>query len=251
MLTKFKLTLGAALIAASQLAAADVAEVKISDLQVSVGAPAWYAWAPFNVDWASKPTFVETALQAPSLTDHVESWQGVALTSTVTDGTSHASVVVTDAVNDWNGHLNGVTASAAVDVVGGQSGWANAKLYAGNIQVGGSSTITVSFKIDKLLASGSMAQAGATISFCSLAGVCDVANYAEALVDQSWPDYTGPSVLSAQWTNLSANGQDVKLYIELTASANSVAAVPEPSTAALWLAGLLGAGALARRRRQH
>ncbi|KQW50820.1 MULTISPECIES: PEP-CTERM sorting domain-containing protein [unclassified Roseateles] len=251
MLNKTKLTLGAALIAASQLAAADVAEVKISNLTLSVQNGGWWAYIPFEVDWTSPTAGTSAALVNPSFADSAGGWHGYALTSSAMDGAHIAQAQLTAKTPQTD--INGVGASAKVDVNGGQAGWAFAKVFDGQILVSGNATVTVSFTLDSLLATGNQAQANATIEFCStdfVTDTCEAANYAEAFVDATSPAYTGPSILTASWTNLSNDNTWAKMRIGLTASADSLATpVPEPTTTALWLAGLAGIGAIARRRK--
>lgn len=251
MLKTFQFAVGAALIAASQLAAADVAEVKISNLTFTVSGGDWWAYVPLDVDWTSPTAGAMSALLNPSFADATVGWHGRALGSNATDG-AHSALAQLTAKTASNTDMNGVTALAKVDVAGGQAGWAFAKLFDGQILVSKGATVTVSFTLDSLQASGSQAQANASIEFCSTdftTDTCEPANYAEAFVDATSPAYTGPSVLTASWTNPSTSDNTwAKMHIGLTASADSVSAVPEPATMALWLAGLAGVGAVSRRR---
>jgi hypothetical protein len=260
MLKKLKIALGAALVAASQLAMADVAEVKISNLKFEAFNGEWWADVPTWNTWAP-PSGTTAHLDTPVFHHSTSGRQGEALTSTVTDGTSQAQATLTQGNGAWWDAsvltLNNVTALASVNAVNGQSGWAYANVFGGpvnggggQIQVGGNATVRVSLTIDSLKVIGDMAQAGVSIQFCTWdTNVCDAASYAEALVDSSWPTYTGPSVLTASWTNPGPTTW-ARLHIGLNASAESVTAVPEPSTYALWLAGLGAVGAITRRRRR-
>ena len=249
MLKTFKLALGAALIAASQLAAADVAEVKVSDVTLSV-AGGWY-YMPVEVEWRSLTAGTSVGLQNPSFLDSMTAWHGRVAGSSVTDGASSAMASLT--ARTAGDHLEGVTAQAKVDVSGGQAGWSFANVLDNQILVAAGATITFSIKVDSLLASGGMSQGNAYIELCSTdftTDTCLPGNYAEAVVFGDSP-YSGPSILTASWSNPSATENTwAKVRIGLSASADSVSAVPEPSTYALWLGGLAAVGAIMRRRRR-
>jgi PEP-CTERM motif len=251
MLKTFKYAIGAALIAGAHLACADTAEVKISNLNFSVQGGGWWAYIPTEVDWVSPTAGSSAALLNPSFADAAGGWHGYALTSSAMDGAHIAQAQLTAKTAQTD--MNGVTALAKVDVNGGQAGWAFAKIFDGQILVSGNATVTVSFTLDSLLATGNQAQANASIEFCStdfVTDTCEAANYAEAFVDAASPAYTGPSILTASWTNTSSDNTWAKMRIGLSASADSFATpVPEPTTTALWLAGLAGVGAIARRRK--
>ena len=249
MLDKLKYTLGAALIAVSQLASADVAAVTISNLTLSVSGGEWWYWLPTGVDWLSPTSGASTGLTSPSLDDSVVDWHGNALASSVQDGASTALAQMTAKTS---GDMNGVTASASATALGGQSGWAFAKVFDGQIMVGGNATITVSAHLDSIYATGSMSQANAYIELCSTdftTDVCSPLNFAEAFVDASSPAYDGPSTLTASWTNPGATTW-AKMHIGLTASADSVATpLPEPASLALCAVGLAAVGFCRRSRR--
>lgn len=248
MLSKTKLALGAAVIAAAQLAAADTAEVKISNLTLSVSGGEWWYWLPTEVGWVSPTSGAATGLVSPAFDDSAVGWHGNAFSSSVQDGGSIAHAQLTAKTS---GDMNGVTALASVTATGGQSGWAFANVFDGQIMVGGNATITVTARLDSILATGSMAQANAYIQLCSTdftTDTCDPANYVEAFVDASSPTYGGPALLTASWTNPGATTW-AKMHIGLTASADSItASVPEPASVMLWLAGLTGMGLYRRRR---
>lgn len=248
MLDKTRFAVAAVLLSMSGLAVADMAEVKISNLTLSVsGGEGWY-WLPTEVGWVSPTLGAMTGLLSPSFDDSVVGWHGNALASSVHDGSSTAQALLTAKTS---GDMNGVTAMASVTANGGQSGWAFAKVFDGQIMVGGNATITVTTTLDSILASGSMAQANAYIELCSTdftTDTCSPANYVEAFVDGWTPGYHGPTLLTASWTNPGATTW-AKMHIGLSASAESLATpLPEPSSVALCLAGLAGI-ALCRRRR--
>lgn len=250
MLNRYKTVLAASLIAASQLAAADMAEVRISNLTLSTSGGEWWYYLPTEVEWVSKTAGASSALLNPSFNDSVIGWHGNALGASVANQMSSAQAGLTAKTSS---DLNGVTAFASVQVDGGQSGWAFAKVFDGQIMVSGNTTITVSATLDGIHASGSMAQANAYIELCStdfVTDTCDSANYVEAFIDASSPNYGGPTLLTASWTNPGATTW-AKMRIGLTASADSVSAVPEPTTTALWLLGLAAVGISAQRRRRR
>ena len=257
MLKTFKFAVGAALIAATQLAIAATAEVKISNLTFTNSGGEWWSYVP-GLDengnwpnWVAPASGAMTGFNAPLVEDAVSGWQGQTLNSSLTAGTSHAQASV---LGQTVGNLNGVSAFASVNAQDGQSGWAYANVFYGQLLVSKGGTVTVSFAVDKLQASGSEAQANASIQFCSTdftTDTCEPAHYAEAFVDASSPGYTVPTILTASWTNTNTTeNMWAKMRIGLTASASSVSPVPEPTTTALWLAGLAAGGAIAHRRRR-
>jgi hypothetical protein len=250
MLNRCKTVLAASLVAACQLAAADTAEVRISNLTLSTSGGDWWYYLPTEVDWVSKTAGASVAILNHSLGDSVIGWHGNALGALATNQLSSAQAGLTVKTSS---DLNGVTAFASVQADGGQSSWAFAKVFDGQIMVSSNTTLTVSATLDDIHASGSMAQANAYIELCSTDFVndtCDSANYVEAFIDASSPHYSGPTQLTASWTNPGATTW-AKMRIGLTASADSVSVVPEPATTALWLVGLAWAGASVRRRNRN
>jgi hypothetical protein len=254
MLKSIKFGIGATALAAAQLASAGVAEVTVSNITLSVsGGDGWY-YLPVNVNWLPTMTAgTSTALVFPAASDAAIGWHGSALASSVTEGSSLATATLTDSpswnTDSWN--LDGVSASAHVIANDGQIGWAFAKIFDGQILVGGKATITLSATINGISASGSTAQANAYMEMCStdfVTDVCDFANSAEAFVDGVSGHYGGPAILTASWTNPGDQGTSAwaKMRFGLTASAESLAPVPEPATWALALAGL---GLVALRKR--
>lgn len=249
MLKNFKFVVGAALVAASQLAAADTAEVKISNLSLSVSGGDWWYYLPTEVNWVPVSAGTSVGLNNPSFADSATAWHGQAASSSVVDGASMATASLTAKTPNTN--LDGVSALAKVDVSGGQSGWSFAKVIDNQILVAKGATITVSMKVDSLLATGALSQGNAYIELCSTdftTDTCLPANYAEAVVFGDMA-YSGPSMLTASWANPSTTDNTwAKIHIGLTASAESVAAVPEPSSMAMLLAGLAGVGIYRRRK---
>lgn len=253
MLNKTKFALAAALMAIAPLACADYAEVKISNLNLSVSGGQWWKWLPTDAGWLEPPTAGTIAgLSNPRFDDSATDWHAKALSSTVQDGASQAWSQMTAKTSD---DINGVTALASVNVSGGQAGWADTKVFEGQIMVGGHATITLSAQLDSIKAIGNMAQANAFIEMCSIdptvkeffCGALDY-SYAEAFVDASSPAYSGPSILKASWTN-PGDTTYAKMRLRINASAESVAApLPEPATLALCAVGLAGAGFSRRRR---
>lgn len=242
------LGIGATLLAAAQLATAGIAEIRLSNITLSVSGGEWWYWLPGNVDWLPPTAGTSAGLLNPDFADGTTAWHGNALGASVSDGGSFATATLTGTTSV---DFNGASASAQVVASDGQLGWAFANVFDGQIMVGGNATVTLSATIDAISASGTTAQANAFIEFCStdfVTDICDVANYAEAFVDASSGSYIGPSVLTASWTNPGETNW-AKMRIGVTASAESdVLMVPEPGTWALMLTGLAGIGALRRRR---
>lgn len=250
MRNTLKHTLAAAVMVACRLASADTAEASISNVNVSFFGGDWGGQLFKGVTWLPQPSGATAELNSPSFIDTAKGWQGDAMGASVASAGSfaEAKLTATTSSETWNS-LNGVSASAKVNVTGGQSGWANANVFDGLFQISAHSTITVTAVLSSLQVSAASGQANVYIDFCSWKEDCAPASYTEAFIDASFPNYTGPTLLSATWTN-PGEGDFVRMRIGLAVSADSVAApVPEPSSAALWLAGLAGAGVVARRRR--
>ena len=252
MLKSIRLGVGATLLAAAQLSTAGTAEIHVSNITVSVSGGEWWYWLPGNVDWLSPSAGTSAGLLNPSFSDGTIAWHGSTIGASVADGTSLAAAALQAPMP---GEFNGVSASAQVVANDGQSGWAFANIFDGQIMVGGNATITLSATIDVINASGSMAQAMASIELCSTdftPDVCEAANSAEAFVDGLSGSYSGPVLLTASWTNPGATTW-AKMRFGLTASAESdaVTVVPEPATWALALTGLAGLAARRLRQRQR
>ena len=244
---RLKYVLSAALLAVSRLAAADTAEASISNVNFSTS----QGWAQVfkGVTWLPLPSGASVALADPSFSDTASGWQGDVIGASVASAGSIAEAKLTaTTATDNSRSLNGVSASAKVNVTGGQSGWANAKVFDGLFQASENATVTVTVALSSLQVSGPHGQANVYIDFCSWAETCAPGNYTEAFIDASFPNYTGPTLLSATWTNPGEAGF-FRMAIGLAVSADSVTAVPEPATMALWLAGLAGVGARLRRRK--
>ena len=250
MFDKIKFALGATLVAVSQLAAADQAEVTVSNIALSVSGPGWWYWLPTNVDWRPESAGTAVQLDNPRFANISSVWTGQSTSSSMTDGASSALASLTPKTP---GDLPGTAAQAKVDVSGGQSGWAFANVVNNQILVAGLSTLSVSMKLDSIQTSGAMSQANATIQLCSIdfkadpTDTCLPTHYVEA-VSMGGSVYGGPSILTTTWTNTSADAIYARIQIGLTAAATSVAAVPEPASAALWLAGMAGIAVYRRRR---
>lgn len=243
-----RLTIGAALLAAAQVATAGIARVEVSNLTLSVTGGEWWAWTPKNVNWLPPTAETLANLDNPALSQGATGWHGDAQASQVIDGSSFAMAGMTQATG---GDINGVTAFAEVEANDGQSGWAFAKLFDGQIMVGGGATLTITATLADLFATGDTAQANAFIEFCStdfVTETCDFANYTEAFVDSTSGPYSGPNVITASWTNPGATAW-AKLRFGLSASADTDAprTVPEPASITMLLTGL-GLLGLCRRR---
>jgi hypothetical protein len=248
MLKAIRFGVGATLLAAAQLATAASAEVQLSNFTISVSGGEWWYWLPVNESWLAPTAGTSAALLNPAVSDGSIAWHGNALSTSVADGDSFATATL-GAATSWD--LNGISASAQVVANGGQAGWAFANVFDGQIMVGGHATITISATVSSISASGASSQANAYIELCSTdftTDTCDFANYAEAFVDGSSGAYSGPSIITASWTNPGETTW-AKMHIGATASADSVTAVPEPGTWGLMLAGLAGIGVLRSRRR--
>jgi hypothetical protein len=238
----------AALLAACGLALADSAEVKISNVSMSAVNGQWFYWHPGGNSDAGVAVGLGPDPMNPSFQDAANVALGAPAAVSVTDGAAVAHAQLTARTGAWD--VQGVTASVSVDASGGQGGWSSANVVNRSIWLGGrGTTLTVSANLDSLTASGPMSQGMVFIEICPN-GICDVNSvYAEAMVDGTSGLYSGPSFLSASWSSpINSDGANVLVRFGLSAAAYSVSAVPEPSTYALWLAGICGVGVLKRRR---
>ncbi|MEO6276320.1 PEP-CTERM sorting domain-containing protein [Roseateles sp.] len=252
MLKTIQYAAAAALIAASQLAAADVAGVVLTDIKVAASGGQWWDVIFKDVSWLEPTAGAVAGLDDPATSDSKSGWHGNAMTASVSDYHGAATAGTTAATS---GDFDGMTAFANAAATNRESVWAFSKVYDGKVLVGSGTTITVSAKLADIYASGTgTSQANASIELCGadFSNAADALvncvpmSFAEAFVDQSLPGYTGPSVLSASWTNDSSDGAWTWMRIGLSAS---VQALPEPTSAMLCLASL-GAAAAVRRRRK-
>lgn len=254
MIKNIKFVVGMALVAASQLAVADTAEVKISNVSLFASGEA----NGLNGNWAwfwlpdSNSAAATANLDNPSFAQSVTGLPATALLASVTDGSAVATADIRARTEGWG--LQGMKASAFVDANGGQGGWANATIVERSIMVSGRPTVdgqtyardlTITANLDSFLASGAMSQANVYMEIC-YQGSC---NSTEAFVDGTYA-YTGPSLLSVTWTNpnTDATWVDIRFGIDASVTSFAAAPVPEPTTYALWLAGLAGIGFYRRRK---
>ncbi|HSW08164.1 PEP-CTERM sorting domain-containing protein [Aquabacterium sp.] len=251
---RLQVGLAAGLMALAPLAHAASASVAISNVTVQVidlqpGDDVW-PWAVFftEADWVAKTTSALAHVELPDVSSAQQGWLGTVQSAQASSGGSFA-LAATSAGDLWS---TGPGASASVSVVGDQLGWASATVFNGLFLAGAQTRIVVTASVDTLSATGSDAQANASIELCDSDGTCHPAGYSEALVF-GFPasGYAPATTLRAEW-DFSADGWGT---MNAGVSASAVSAVPEPSSAVLLLAGLtagvLACGGLHARRRQR
>lgn len=245
-----------ALAALSSLAWADTASVSISKLKVEIvdlvpGDSVW-PWAVFfsgDPSWMSFTTLAGAHLESPSADQVNMGWLGSAQAAMLSTGSSQAQSGTT-AGDLWS--AAGPGAWALVNAVDGQQGWAYATLFNGRFLAGAETGFVVTATVDAIAATGTDAQANASIELCTSDGACEAAGYSEALAFAG-QNFAAPTTLRAAWSNASSDSAWGTMNVGVAAAATSQASpVPEPVTGSMLLAGLLtmSAAAAARRRRR-
>lgn len=241
-----------ALAGGATLASAGDASVSLSNLEYSVDGGAWWAWVVTEQTWVPE-TSGANAQMGSQVADGSSGWLGAPLSAQSAAGTSLAEANVTA-----GGFGGGGAAEASVHANDpGQSGWAAADFFNGLVLLGSGTTFTVRATVDGIHASGADAQAFAFIELCGTdftTDTCQDSGTAEAFATGTTGDYSGPTTLTATWTNPDIiNSGWAKLQIGVSAVASAdVLAIPEPASGSLMLAGmtlLLGVAARRSRRR--
>ncbi|PZP31273.1 MAG: hypothetical protein DI603_12970 [Roseateles depolymerans] len=175
---------------------------------------------------------------------------GVAIPAVAVSGVGFSASASSTAGDLFQGAGWGGSAQASA-VTAGVRSTAYAETYAGQftlaphtllVLMADSPAATVSAAL------GEYASASAYLSVQSLDGSTQGSAYAQAYINADGAGYSNaPSFLQVSFVNLSGTAISGYLYGEAYAYA-SAAPVPEPGSAALMLGGLLGAGALLRRR---
>lgn len=239
------------LAALSSLACADEASVSISNVKVQVvdmnpGDNIWpWAWFVSDVSWVPQTTGALAHVESPVASDTQRGWLGSVHSANAASGGSLAQA--TTSGGDFS--ALGPGASASVSVLDGQQGWASADVFNGRFLAGAQTRIVVTAMVDSILASGSSAQANAMIDLCFGDGSCSPSGYSEALAF-GFPAFGNlpPSMLRAEWENRTDDSLWGTMNVSVSAAASPVSAVPEPTSTALLLSGLLVCAGIARRR---
>jgi hypothetical protein len=242
-----------ALAALAPLAWADTATVTVSDLKVQVvdtdPTDNIWPWAVFFSGDSSWLAFTTTAgAHADGSPDQQnQGWLGTVQSASAGSGGLMAQASTT-AGDIWGSTGPGATA-AATATVDGQQSWAFANVFNGLFLTGAETKIIVTAKVDGISATGAGAQANTSIELCTTDGVCLPEGYSEA-VAMGGVNGSAPQTLRAEWSNLSTtDGAWGTMNVSVAASALATP-VPEPTTAGLLLAGLVGIGGVSMRRRR-
>jgi MYXO-CTERM domain-containing protein len=247
---------------AAHAADAATAQASISNVTVSLvalDAEPWVtgAW-PWIVQNTAKnwPAVAESTSVSADLADtaqHDESagWIGTSRNVAITSTNASAGASVTFSGSDL---FSAGAASSFASASGGNFAGSTARLWDAAFMVGGRTRVVVTMTVDGLSAIGN---GGTAMALASLGlwgpGLDTGFVNAQAQVIDS-PDfsvtYDGPYTLSVNWDNPSKDMVVANISLLTSAQALSAVAapVPEPASAALWLAGLVAVAAVARRR---
>lgn len=254
------LTLSSLLLPALQAQAATAtAQVAISNVTVTLVALDAEPWVTGNWPWIVQNTGPGWPAQAEStgvMADlgntgqHDESvgWIGTSRNAVVSSAQGQALASVSFSASDL---FSAGAASSFASASNGEIASAAARLWDAAFMVGPRTRVVVTLTLDSLNATGNGGSASALAQLAlwnANLGSDLVSTEAQAL---DAPDfsltYGGPSLLSVSWDNTATSLTVAQ--ISLLTSAQVLSAVPEPTTHALWLGGLLATAALVRRRR--
>lgn len=248
---------------AAHAADAATASVSISNVKITLVALDAEPWVNNTWPWivySTEPswlTSVESTGVMADLTDaaqHTESngWIGNSLHASVGSANASANASVTFSGKELD--KNPAAALSFASASGGETASATANLWNAPFMLGQRSRLVVTMTVDGLSVAGN----GGTATALASLGVWGPggANFtsAEAQAIDS-PDfsvaYSGPTTLSVSWDNPSSTdgafGQ-ISLLTSAQVLSAVAAPIPEPTTTALWLGGLVAVAGIARRR---
>ena len=244
---------------------------------------AWYGWthwiAPSRAPAASaaaagnlllareaEPAAAGTAAARPrdnclslgpftDLTDaaqHSESngWIGTNRSASVGSANASVNASVTFSGTDL---FSAGAASSFASASGGEMASATARLWDAAFMVGGRTRVVVTMTLDGLSVAGNggTASALASLGLWGSNGAGFMSAEAQAIDSLDFSvAYSGPTTLSVNWDNPSTSLAVANISLLTSAQVLSAVAapVPEPTTTALWLAGLAAVAGIARRR---
>lgn len=248
----------AALPMSPALAATSSAQVSISNVTVTLVALDAEPWVTGNWPWLVQntgpgwPATAESTGVTADLADaaqHAESigWIGSNRQATVGGASGSATASVSFSGSDL---FSAGAASSFASASGGEVASAAARLWDAAFMVGPRTRVVVTMTLDGLAVVGDGGSASALAQLAlwnANLGTGLVSAEAQAVDSPDFSlGYSGPSLLSVSWDN--AGTSLAVAQISLLTSAQVLSAVPEPGSAALWLAGLLVTAGVARRR---
>lgn len=241
-------------------AQAATAQVAISNVTVTISALDPEPWVTGNWPWivqntgpgwpaTAESTVVEADIADAALHQAASGWLGTSRSVAASAAMGSANAGVSFAGADLYSPGAAWSFASAVE---GESASAVARLWDAAFMVGARTQIVVNFKLDSLSAQGDGGTASALASLAMWSGDFggDLVS-AEAQVIAS-PDYSvsydGPWNLSVTWRNSSTSMAVAQVALLTSAQVLSVATpVPEPASAWLLLAGLMGVAGWRRR----
>lgn len=240
---------------------AATAEVSISNIKVTLVALDAEPWVTNNWPWivqntgAGWPAAAESTGVVADLADaaqHSESngWIGTSRSASVGSANASANASVTFSGADL---FSAGAASSFASASGGEIASATARLWDAAFMVGGRTRVVVTMTLDGLSVDGNggTASAQATLGLWGPGGAGFMSAEAQSIDSPDFSlAYSGPTTLSVSWDNPLTALQVANISLLTSAQVLSAVAapIPEPTTTALWLAGLVAVAGIARRR---